>query len=244
MDLNKIDYDFAKAWDLNQGDFAHEVAENILNFASKNGKKISTVLDVCCGSSNLLEVFEKKGLKCHGTEARPGMYEYSKTNHPGIEYTLTEQMYDIPMKQKFDLITCTHDIVNYFETFENWSSFFENAYKHLNKNGMFVFDYYTKYKLQHWKETTYKQGEHLDYLMTVKSGVYDKTVISYTYFVKNDSYYLKTKDVVVESYYDNEKIFKALKEAGFKKVIIADKNLDELENYQYTERIHIVAMKK
>lgn len=244
MDSNKVNYDFAKAWDISQGNFAGTMAQNIITFAANQNRKISSVLDVCCGASNLLGVFENQGLKCYGTETRQGFLDYSKEKHPEITYYLTEKMYDIPGRAKVDLITCTHDIVNYFESFENWEDFFKDVEKHLNKKGMFVFDFYTKHKLSNWNETTYKSADSLDYLMSVKSGVYDKTVITYTYFINYDSYMIKTKDVVVESYFENQQIFDALKKAGFKNVMIVDHELNQDSEFAYADRIHVVAMKK
>lgn len=244
MDSNKVNYDFAKAWDLNQGNFAESIAENILTYAENNKIKIASVFDICCGASNLLGVFNRKGLKCYGTETRQGMYDYSKEKHPEITYFLTENMYDFPGRHKVDLVTCTHDVVNYFENFDNWQTFFKSVAKHLNKKGMFVFDFYTKHKLQNWNETTFKTSEYLDYLMNVKSGVYDKTVLTYTYFINYNNYFVKTKDVAVESYYENSDIFAALKNAGFKKVMIVDHELNPVDDITYAERIHVVAMKK
>lgn len=244
MDSNKVNYDFAKAWDLNQGTFAESIAENILSFAERNGTKLTSVLDICCGASNLLGVFNRKGLKCYGTETRQGMFDYSSEKHPDISYTLTKNMYDVPSKQKVDLITCTHDLINYFENFGEWETFFKDVEKHLNKKGLFVFDFYTKHKLKNWSETTFKSSDYLDYMMNVKSGIYDKTVITYTYFINYNNYYVKTRDVVVESYYENQDIFEALKKAGFKNIQIVDHDLNPLENIDYADRIHVVAMKK
>ncbi len=244
MDSNQVNYDFARAWDLNQGNFAQGIAERILSFANDRNIKLTSVYDVCCGASNLLGVFEEKGLKCFGTETRQGMFNYSKENHPNITYFLTKNMYDFPGKEKVDLITCTHDIVNYFEKFEDWKTFFKDACKHLNKHGMFVFDFYTKFKLQNWEETKFSSSEHLDYLMNVKSGVYDKTVITYTYFINYENYLVKTRDVVVECFFETEDILKALKDAGFKNVMLVDQNLNPLNETNYVERIHVVAMKK
>ena len=244
MDSNKVNYDFAKAWDIGQGNFAQSVAENIITFASNHKTKLTSVLDICCGASNLLGVFKDMGLKCFGTETSQGFYEYSKEKFPDITYFSTKNIYDMPVKKKVDLITCTHDVVNYFENFGDWETFFKNVNKHLNKKGMFVFDFYTKHKLQNWNETAYTTSSTLDYLMNVKSGVYDKTVLTYTYFINYDNYFVKTKEVIVESYYDNQTIFDALKKAGFKNVMIVDKDLNPLEDYTYAERIHVVAMKK
>ena len=66
------------------------------------------------------------------------------------------------------------------------------------------------------------------------------------YTINYDQYYVKTKDVVVESYFENNVIFEALKKAGFKNIQIVDHNLSPIsgENLEYTDRIHVIAMKK
>ena len=244
MDSNQVNYDFAKAWDLNQGDFAEGIAQNIINFASVHNRKIQTVYDVCCGASNLIGVFEAKGYKCFGTETRQGMYDYSKEKLPNVTYYLTEKMNDMPGKEKVDIVTCTHDLINYFESFADWEKLFKNVAKKLNKHGIFVFDFYTKFKLSNWNESTYKSTPHLDYLTTVKSGVYDKTVITYTYYINYHNYYVKTKDIAIEAYYEIDKVIEALKKAGLKNVQVVDSNLNPTDPSEYAERIYIVASHK
>ena len=110
--------------------------------------------------------------------------------------------------------------------------------------GMFVFDFYTKYKLNGWKETTYSATDWLDCITSVKPGLYDKTIITYTYFVNSSDHMVKTKDIVVESCYDNNLILDELKKAGFKKIIIVDEKLNPIEPNDYIERMHVVALKK
>lgn len=245
MSSNQIDVDFAKAWDLSHGHFSKGIAERIIEFARENKIKIKSALDICCGASNLLDIFNNHGIKCAGTETRQGMIDYSKEKYPDISFYLTKNMYDIPSRAKVDLITCNHDIVNYFETFDEWKEFFKSVSKHLSGHGMFVFDFYTKYKLKDWKETTYSTSEWLDCLTDVKAGVYDKTIITYTYYINYNDHMVKTKDIVVESYYENDAILNELKAAGFKKIMIVNENLDPVtEGHDYLERMHIVALKK
>lgn len=244
MSSNQIDVEFAKSWDLSHGHYSKGIAEKILSFADEKKLKIKSALDICCGASNLLEVFKNNGIKCEGTETREGMIEYSKEKLPEITYHLTKNMYDFPTKSKVDLITCNHDIVNYFETFDEWKTFFKNASKHLNGHGAFIFDYYTKSKLKDWTETTYTTSEWLDCLTNVKPSRYDKTIITYTYFINRGDHMVKTKDIVVESYYDNNTILEELKNAGFKKILVTDENFNQIEPSEYIERMHIVAFKK
>jgi SAM-dependent methyltransferase len=244
MESHQVNLDFAKAWDNSRGTFAEEFAENLINFANANNIKMKSIIDICCGSSNLLRVFKDKGFTCIGTESRDGMLEYSKENNPGITYLKTKNMFDIPIKQKVDLITCTGDIVNYFETFDNWLTFFKEAEKHLNGKGLFVFDFYTKSKLKNWNETTFTSSDWLDCLTSVKSGLYDKTVINYTYYINYQNYMVKTRDIVVESYYETDTIVSALKKCGFKNVTLTNKNLEPVSDTEIQERIHVVAKKK
>ena len=244
MDSKDVNYDFAKAWDLSQGDFATNIANRILAYAEANNKKFKSVYDVCCGSSNLLKVFDQCGYKCFGTETRQGMYDYSKEKLPNVTYFLTEKMNDMPGKEKVDVVTCTHDLINYFEDFSEWEEFFKNVDKKLNKNGVFVFDFYSKFKLSNWNESTYKSNPHLDCLTTIKSGVYDKTVITYTYYINYQNYYVKTKDIAVEAYFELDRVVEALKKAGLKNVQIVDSHLNPTEPNQYAERIYIMASHK
>lgn len=243
MSDTQIDYDFAKAWDQSQGSFSAGIADRILNYSKDRNIKINSALDICCGASNLLNIFHNNGIKCVGTETRKGMIDYSKEKYPNIDFILTQKMSEFPTKQKFDLITCNHDIVNYFEDFEEWKEFFREAYKHLNGNGLFVFDFYTKKKLSDWNDTTFFSSEWLDYITDVKSGIYDKTRITYTYYINYNNYCIKTRDIVVECFFENEQILDALKKAGFKEFSVVDENLNPLSNMDFADRIHIVAKK-
>ena len=197
-----------------------------------------------CGASNLLQFFNERGMKCFGTETRQGMYDYSKEKLPATTYFLTKNIYEMPGKDKVDLITCTHDIINYLETFDEWVALFKNAEKRLNKKGLFHFDFYTKYKLANWNDTTFSSNQYLDCITSVKSGIFDKTMITYTYYIHYDQYSIKTKDVVVECYFDTEKIVEALNKAGFKNVQLVDSELKPLTNLEYAQRIHVLATKK
>ena len=244
MDSKEVNYDFAKAWDLNQGEFAQGIANKILAYNETNNKGFKSVYDVCCGASNLLKVFNDNGFKCYGTETREGMFKYSKEKIPQATYFLTEHVYDLPGKEKVDLITCTHDIINYLEEFREWEMLFKNASKKLSKNGVFLFDFYSKFKLQNWNETTYNRGPYLDYMLNVKSGIYDKTLLTYTYYINYENYYIKTKDMVVECYFEIDRIVEALKKAGFKNVQFVDSDLNPTTYSEYQERIYIMASHK
>ncbi len=244
MESEKIDLDFAKAWDNNQGDFSKNIAENIMQYSREQKKTIKTALDICCGTSNFLSVLNGSGINCSGTEIDQSMIDYSKQKYSDISYYPSQNIYDINAKGKFDLITCNHDMINYLENFDEWKMMFKNVAKHLDGKGIFVFDYYTKNKLKDWTETTFTSSHWLDCLMNVKSGIYDKTVINYTYYINYQDYMVKTKNIVVECCYENDQIFDALKNAGFKKIFTVDSTFTPIINLDDAERVHVIALKK
>ena len=244
METNQIDLDFAKAWDKSKGNFSKNLAMNILRFSNENNQKIATALDVCCGTSNFLSVLNSDGIICFGTEIDKSMIEYSKEKYPSLTYELTETMHEFSFKTKFDLITCNHDMVNYLENFDEWMNLFKNAIKNLNKNGMFIFDFYTKKKLKDWNETTFTSTDSLDCLLNVKSGLFDKTVLSYTYYINYEDYMIKTKSITTECYYETNTIVEALKKVGFKNIMLVDGDLNPLSDPESAERIFVLAKRK
>jgi len=244
METNQIDLDFAKAWDKSQGNFSKNLAMNILRFSNENNQKIATALDVCCGTSNFLNELNNAGIVCCGTEIDQSMIDYSKEKFPSLTYQLSQNIPDFNFKSKFDLITCNHDMINYLETFDEWNALFKNAIKHLNKHGMFIFDFYTQNKLKDWNETTFSSTDSLDCLLSVKSGLYDKTVLSYTYYINYEDYMIKTKSITTECYYDTQTIIDALKKVGFKNISLVDENLSPLSDIENAERIHVIAKRK
>ena len=87
-----------------------------------------------------------------------------------------------------------------------------NAFKKaLNKGGLFVFDFYTKFKLENWNETLYEQGLDMDYVKLIQPK-FGKSVINEMYYVKKGKdAYEKTGNIQVESYFDNDEILNLLK---------------------------------
>lgn len=244
MEAYQVDLDFAKAWDKSQGDFSKNLATNILNYSNKNNIKLKTALDICCGTANFLSTINESDIVCFGTEIDKSMIDYSKEKYPSLTFELTKNIHDFNFKTKFDLITCNHDMVNYLENFDEWVMLFKNAIKHLSKHGIFIFDFYTKNKLKDWNETTFSSNDQLDCLLNIKSGLFDKTVFSYTYYINYEDYMIKTKSITTECYYETEQIVEALKKVGFKNITLVDENLNALTDISNAKRIHVIAKRK
>ncbi len=256
---------FAIAWSENQGSYSANLAKKILNFIKLQNLKVNSVLDVCCGSANFLEYMKDNGLDCTGTEFLDSYIEYDKNKFPDIKFVKTKDVDDLEALGTYDLISCNHDVVNMLPTLESWGTFFKNVYKHLNNGGIFLFDFYTKRKLQEWNETTYDENEKLDYIKTIVCDGKTSTAISNIYYInianvsKNDNVsvmdrqyslnnydnkYKKTENTSVEYYFENQDILNQLKGSGYRYLITTDANLSPISNIEDVNRLHIIAIKR
>lgn len=239
--VSNIDYDYAVAWSLRQGEFSFNLSKNLVNYFNKNGIKVNNCLDICCGTGEFLNTMKKVGAKCTGTEVAQSMIDYNKQKYEDMTFVHTDTLADFKFKEKFDLISCNHDMVNSLETFAEWEKLFKTVKSHLAKDGVFVFDYYTKNKLENWDETIYEQSNDIDYVKQVKPKL-GKSVIQETYYIKKTpEYYHKSTDILVESYYENEQVLESLKKIGFKDIKVLNYSLEPITSLPRANRIHIIA---
>ena len=241
---NSFDINYASAWSQDQGGFSSGLAQNLLDYVKKNNIEAKSCLDICSGTGEFLSYFAKNGYTCYGTEVAKSMVDYSRAKFPNINFEVTKNVNEIPFKGKFDIITCNHDMVNTQERFSQWQELFKNVHSSLNKNGIFMFDYYTKKKLENWNEITFEESEDMDHVRFIKKGMDNKCIINETYYIKNnEGLYNKTFDILVEAYFENSEILEALKKAGFKTVQFLSFSLDPVADIESRNRLHVIARK-
>ena len=238
---NSFNYDYAVAWSARQGEFSFNLAKNLINYLNKNGVKVDSCLDICCGTGEFLSVMKRLGAKCTGTEIAKSMIEFCQNKYDGMNFIFTEKIDAIKTKEKFDLISCNHDMVNSLETLPQWEKLFKTAKSLLVKDGLFVFDFYTKTKLENWNTTTYEQSNDMDYVKDVKPKL-GKSIIQEIYYVKKTpELYEKTSDILVESYFETAEIIKTLEKVGFKDIKALNFTLENNADLENASRIHIIA---
>lgn len=259
-----FDKAFAMAWNENQGSYSQNLAKKILKFIKLQDLKVNTVLDICCGSANFLNEMQNNGKQCTGTEILDSYVEYNKSKFPNMQFIKTNTINELDGLDKYDLISCNHDVVNMFPTLEEWGNFFKNVYNHLNNGGLFIFDYYTKRKLKDWNETFFDGNDKIDYIKNIVCDGKSKTAISNIYYINlvskakdesvhamdrnysmnnYDSKYKKAEDTQVEYYFENKDILAKLKHAGYRYIITTDGNLSPISMIDDVNRMHIVAIK-
>lgn len=259
---NNFSEAFAIAWNENQGGYSETIAKKTLSFAKNQGLKINTVLDICCGSGNFLNEMQLNGKKCTGTEILDSYIEYNSHKFPNMKFVKTDTISNLDGLDSYDLISCNHDVVNLLPTIEAWGSFFKNVYNHLNNGGIFIFDYYTKRRLQGWNEVSYDENEKLDYIKNIVSDGETKTTISNIYYINlnpptnsrtdekvytfnnHNNKYKRTEDTVIEYFFENDDILNEIKKAGYRYLITTDANFAPVSGISDMNRMHIIAIKR
>ncbi len=239
----KFDVWYAEAWSRRQGYFSFKIANNLKKVMEAKKLKINSVLDVCSGSGEFLSFMSTFVPTCVGVDNADGYLEFVRNKFPDIKFEKIDSLSDFNINQKFDLLTCNHDVVNMFLTFDEWKTFFNSAYNHLNDGGYIIFDVYSENKMKTWEKVTFEQDYTLDYVQKVSNndGI---CVMDEVYYIReSETLYRKTSDCMLETGFPTINIIEALKEAGFKNIRTVDIDFNDLADIDNVDRIHFVCQK-
>jgi len=244
---NTFDFDvwYAECWSRKRGNFSAKLSNNLISYLKNNRKVVGSVLDVCSGSGEFVSGIRNICTDCIGIDTAEAYITYAKSKCPDVDFKKVDSLSNFKLRKKFDLISCNGDVVNMFTTIDEWVVFFKTISSHLNKNGLFLFDFYTKEALHGFSGVIYEESEDLDYVSkrTQNNGL---CVMSEVYYLKESSeYYRKTGDVMVETSFEIEEIIKLLESNGFKNIKIVDISLKEIDKKDIKDyqRLHILCEK-
>lgn len=118
------------------------------------------VLEIASGSGVLAQLLEKKGYEVVASDLSSAMREVARKNGFCGRYEIIN-MIDFSLNEKFDLILCVCDSLNYLQP-EELLPFFTNVRKHLKPDGHFIFDMHATFRLQEFQEEYIEEGELSD----------------------------------------------------------------------------------
>lgn len=64
------------------------------------------------------------------------------------ENLVLADMTNFDLQKTFDVVLCNYNSICHLLTWQDWQKFFEMAYKHLNENGIFIFDINTLFEFE------------------------------------------------------------------------------------------------
>lgn len=116
----------------------------------------SRVLDLACGTGELLRLFAAypgaslpAGApppaavpRLAGVDLSPRMVAIARRKLPGI-LIIAGDVREVRLNRRFDLVTCTHDALNYLADTDDLARLVKTARLHLRPGGLFAFDFNT-----------------------------------------------------------------------------------------------------
>lgn len=240
-------------------DFAH-IYDGLINKDIDYKSWIQTILEACdrwkvkrkdyldlgCGTGNITELIALEFVNSWAVDLSYDMLTEAETKMRNKRIKVKfvcQDITELNLNRKFDLITCCLDSTNYILKEKNLTEYFKSVYNHLNDDGIFVFDINSYYKLTEiLGDNIYNyDDENVTYIWenSLENDIVDMYL---TFFVKNGENYKRFDEEHSERAYKNEKICDTLKECKLELVQIMD-NYKEKAINDKTERITYIVKK-
>jgi SAM-dependent methyltransferase len=132
----------APVYDGFSADFDHETwVSRLLAVAEEAGASGNRVLDVACGTGKSFEPLLRRGYEVSACDISPAMVARARERAGDhARNVFVADMRDLPVCDRFDLITCLDDAVNYLLTVDDLRAAFRSAARLLRPGGFYLFD--------------------------------------------------------------------------------------------------------
>ena len=132
----------AEIYDGYWGKFSTRYIPFLNNLLDRYAYVPKTILDLACGTGVLIAKLSEKALRVVGLDISPEMIMMARQNceHRSNIELVEGDFRSFNLKEKFDLILCCFDSVNYVYHPSEIKNLFNCVRQHLNVTGFFVFD--------------------------------------------------------------------------------------------------------
>lgn len=208
----------------------------------------NSYLDLACGTGNLsveLAKDYKENFLIDLSEEMLSEAEGKLRSKQIKAKFVCQDIVQLNLNRKFDLITCCLDSVNYIIDLEDLKHFFRNVKLHLKEGGVFVFDLNSHYKISKvlGNNTFTFDSEEVFYSW---QNFYDDEIVdmNLSFFVKEGESYKRFDECHTERAYKVEALTNLLNDTKLKIIGIYD-DYDKIltEENEEVERITFVVKK-
>lgn len=135
-------FDYSKYYNLLYKDKNYqEEVDYIDSLIKKYNAKAVQLLDVGCGTGNHAKLMARKGYNIHGIDLSEQMLEIAKSGQSDITFEQGDIRH-FKLDRRFDVITSLFHVMSYQTSNEDVVSSFKAVHNHLNKDGLFIFDFW------------------------------------------------------------------------------------------------------
>jgi ubiquinone/menaquinone biosynthesis C-methylase UbiE len=216
----------------------------IIDIIKKYNVQNKDILEMACGTGQMAVNLAGRGYNVTAFDISVDMLAVasSKAADKGVDIRLLRQdMNDIKITQKFSIILCLCDSINYITSEKELFNLFKWVHAHMEIGGIFVFDINSSYKLRNIignNTFTYNEDD-IAYIWDNYLTDEDTVEFYLTFFTREGTMYRRFDEVHVEKIYEVSDIFGMLKDAGFNN-IEAKEAFTFDEPSETTERINFI----
>jgi len=162
------------------GNFSLQYLQLLDYMASESGFSPDSILDIACGTGNLISALHSMGKQVVGCDISPQMIAIAKEANPDVEFHVVD-MTQIDLNRKFDLAVCAFDSINYLLSENDVSKLFAVVHAHLAQGGFFLFDVNTPHIFKEQHNTVIPR--EIDGVKFTQTASYDEeNALAYTVF--------------------------------------------------------------
>lgn len=224
-----------------------EWASQILKICDELKVNRKDYLDLACGTGNITGEIVSEFNNTWAVDLSYDMLTEAETklrgNRNNIKF-VCQDITELNLNRKFDLITCCLDSTNYILEDSSLKEYFSSVLNHLKDEGIFIFDINSYYKLTEvLGNNVYNyDDENVTYIW--QNSLEEDIVDMYlTFFVKQGELYKRFDEQHSERAYKCEEIEAALQEIGLE-IVMKMNNYEDRDIEDSTERIVYVVKKR
>lgn len=208
-------YDYLVAG-IDYGEWADYITEILSRFSSPT----KYVADLACGTGNTTLPLAQRGYDVYGVDIAPAMLAKARDKAEALglsPHFLEQDMRDLSLPRKMDLITCYHDGLNYIIDQHDLCRVFQKVHNSLRPGGLFIFDLNAVEKLSAaGGDTTFVDEQDLSLIWETGYDMeHDVWEIKLTGFMRTGELYEKFVETHQERAYRQEDALAFLSQTGF-----------------------------
>lgn len=183
--------------------------------------KPQNIADIACGTGNITNILAQKGYNLIGVDISEDMLLVAKDKADDMNLEviyLQQDMKTLILPTELDVALCICDGVNYITSEDELILFFRSVCSHLKREGLFIFDISSYYKLSSiLANNTY--AENYESVSYIWENNFDEERcmcdFDLTLFIKEGERYRKYEESHSQRAYHEKEILNCLNLAGF-----------------------------
>lgn len=195
------------------------IAQRLKKIMQENNIEQKDYLDLACGTGNVTINMAEDFKNVYAVDLSDDMLmqAFDKFQEKNINaQVICQDMTELDLNHKFDLISCMLDSTNYILEEEDLMNYFKSVFNHLKDEGIFVFDINSYYKLSNILGNNIYIHDDDNVFYSWENVFEDEIVSMYlTFFVKDKKQYEKFQEEHYERAYKEDEIEVILKNIGF-----------------------------